>query len=122
MPVAELAERIKALKAAHTIEAAPTRTAARRIAAEVPVTARIRRRSEPAAEVETIAEPENAQSPEAMPVAEADAPVQASESEPHAVIHLFPEVTPEAQVQPLPSYRQHIAQRSRRDDRQLSLF
>ena len=32
--VAELAERIKALKAAHTIEAAPERTTARKIAAE----------------------------------------------------------------------------------------
>ena len=44
-PVAELAERIKSLKAAHTIDAAPERTAPRRIAAEEPVTARIRRRS-----------------------------------------------------------------------------
>ena len=44
--VAELAERIKALKAAHTIEAAPQRTGKRRSSAEEPVTARIRRRIE----------------------------------------------------------------------------
>ena len=41
--VAELAERIKALKAAHTIEATPQRTGKRRVSAEEPVTARIRR-------------------------------------------------------------------------------
>ena len=46
-PVAELAERIKSLKSANTIEAAPERTTAKRIAAEEPVTARIRRRIEP---------------------------------------------------------------------------
>ena len=40
--VAELAERIKTLKAAHTIEAAPQRTGKRRASAEEPVTARIR--------------------------------------------------------------------------------
>ena len=43
-PVAELAGRIKSLKAAHAIDAAPERTATRRIAAEEPVTARIRRK------------------------------------------------------------------------------
>ncbi len=55
LPVAELAERIKALKAAHTIEATPERTAARGISAEEPVTARIRRRAE-AGHAESAAE------------------------------------------------------------------
>ncbi len=56
--VAELAERIKTLKAAHTIEATPQRTGKRRSSAEEPVTARIRRRIEanPAAASETEAE------------------------------------------------------------------
>jgi hypothetical protein len=44
--VAELAEQITALKAAHTVEATPERTAKRKIAAEEPVTARIRRKAE----------------------------------------------------------------------------
>ncbi len=44
--VAELAERIKHLRAVNTIEAAPQRTAKRQVSAEEPVTARIRRRSE----------------------------------------------------------------------------
>ncbi len=45
-PAAELAERIKQLRAANTIEAAPQRTGSRRTSAEEPVTARIRRRAE----------------------------------------------------------------------------
>jgi hypothetical protein len=44
--VSELAERIKALKAAHNIEAAPQRTRQKQSSAEEPVTARIRRRKE----------------------------------------------------------------------------
>ncbi len=43
---AELAERIKALKAEHTIEAAPERTGGRHFDAEEPVTTRIRRRGD----------------------------------------------------------------------------
>src|SRR5262249_20183955 len=42
--LSELAESIKTLKAAHTIEAAPERSTKRQISAEEPVTARIRRR------------------------------------------------------------------------------
>jgi len=44
--VSELAERIKALRGAHTVEPAPERTAQRRDAGEEPVTARIRRLAE----------------------------------------------------------------------------
>ncbi|MFO0966437.1 MAG: DEAD/DEAH box helicase family protein [Gemmataceae bacterium] len=44
--IAELAERIKGIKASRTIEAAPQRTTARRLAAEASVIARIRRRHE----------------------------------------------------------------------------
>jgi hypothetical protein len=44
--VGELAEQIKALKAAYTIENVPQRAAQRTLSAEEPVTARIRRRSE----------------------------------------------------------------------------
>jgi len=46
--VAELTERIKTLKAANTIEATPQRAGNRACSAEEPVTARIRRRTEPA--------------------------------------------------------------------------
>ncbi len=44
--VSDLAARIKALKAAHTIAATPERVGKRRYSAEEPVTARIRRRTE----------------------------------------------------------------------------
>ena len=44
--VSELAERIKALKAAHSIEATPQRARQKHSSAEEPVTARIRRRQE----------------------------------------------------------------------------
>src|SRR5262249_41772347 len=47
---AELAHRIKALKAANTIEAAPQRARQKQAAAEEPVTTRIRRRQEASTE------------------------------------------------------------------------
>ncbi|HMQ16627.1 MAG TPA: helicase, partial [Phycisphaerae bacterium] len=53
---AELADRIKALKAAHTVEAPAERTATRRLDAEEPVTARIRRRSDGASLPEPMEE------------------------------------------------------------------
>src|SRR5205823_208929 len=113
--VAELAERIKALKSAHTIDAAPERTAPRRIAAEEPVTARIRRRTaqEPAAL--PLAEPEPSASPAAVPPADSASAARAEEPPP-AVIPLFPEGTPAAP--PQPAYRQHAARARRQGDRQ----
>src|SRR5262249_17438879 len=48
--VSELAERIKVLKAVHTIEATAERAGNRRTSAEVPVNARISRRTEPLSE------------------------------------------------------------------------
>jgi len=52
--VSKLAEKIKALKVANTIEAAPQRVRQKQSSAEEPVTARIRRRTEalPASEAE----------------------------------------------------------------------
>ncbi len=44
--VCELAERIKAIKAANNVEAAPQRIGQRQSSAEEPITARIRRRTE----------------------------------------------------------------------------
>jgi hypothetical protein len=47
LPPAELAGRIKALKASYTIEAEPQRISSRQVSAEEPVTARIRRQAQP---------------------------------------------------------------------------
>jgi hypothetical protein len=90
--VAELAERIKSLKAAHTIDATPERTV-RRLAAEEPVTARIRRRTEEMPAMEPPAEA--ASSPATAPVTEAAAPIQ-HEEPPAATIHPFPKAEPAA--------------------------
>jgi hypothetical protein len=62
--VSEVAEKIKVLKAAHSIEAAPQRIRQKQISAEEPITKRIRRRSE-AAPVSTPAIPPDASAPEA---------------------------------------------------------
>jgi N12 class adenine-specific DNA methylase len=120
-PVALLVERIKGLKAAHTIDAAPERSAARRIAGEEPVTARIRRRHAPAAAVEPPAEPEPAPEPADIHPAEAAAAVRDEEPAPQATIHPFIEM-PVAPARPQPGYRQHVARVRRQDSRQLSLF
>jgi N12 class adenine-specific DNA methylase len=118
-PVAELADRIKALKAVHTIDAAPERASARRIAAEVPVTARIRR---------TVTEPPV--KPPAVPLSDASAgalakeevtsPATRDEPTPPAVIPLIPKAVPAEPREP--SYRQHAGWSRRQNDRQLSLF
>lgn len=57
---AELAERIKTLNAAHTIEATPGRAGKRPCSAEEPVTARIRRRAETTAASEPAIVPDSA--------------------------------------------------------------
>jgi hypothetical protein len=60
---AEIAEQIKALKAANTIEAAPQRAGKRRTSAEEPVTARIRRRAENKAAPDSAGESNASPSP-----------------------------------------------------------
>ena len=73
-PVSELAERIKALREANTVEAAPDRTGTRKaVRAERPVTARIRRKAEGAALVG--AEPEAKQEPAPVEEPKAAEPV-----------------------------------------------
>ena len=61
--VAGIAERIKALKAAHSIEAAPQRIRQKHATAEEPVTARIRRRKEAVPAADAVIQPEAAASP-----------------------------------------------------------
>jgi hypothetical protein len=131
LDVAGLALLIKALKAAHTIDAAPERTATRRIAAEVPVTARIRRRTNAASAIEPPAEPTPDATPAKTPQAEASAgalakeeaaPAASHEEPMQAVIHPFPEARPSAPARTHPGYRQHVGRSRRQNDRQLSLF
>jgi N12 class adenine-specific DNA methylase len=60
--VSELADRIKALKAAHTIEATPQRARQKHSSAEEPVTARIRRRTEAIPAADPATQPDGAAS------------------------------------------------------------
>jgi hypothetical protein len=96
-PPADLAEKIKSLKAAHSIEAAPQRTGQKHSSAEEPVTARIRRcrQAVPAAHSDILAEAAAAMA-EATPAsgAEADSaatpklpifPATAEHDQPHAI-------------------------------------
>jgi hypothetical protein len=118
--VAELAERIKSLKSAHTIDAVPERPAPRRIAAEEPVTAHIRRRTEAAPITQPPADPDS--SP-AMPPAEAADAARPEEPRP-TVIDPFPQAEPSA-LDPArrePAYRQQAARARRQKDGQLCLF
>ena len=121
-PVAEIAEGIKALKAAHTIDAAPERTAPRRIAAEEPVTARIRRRSVVEPAIEPPAEPEPAATPMVIAAPAVATPAIAEEPPPAAVIHPFPEPIPAVPARSQPGYRQQVARDRRQDGRQMCLF
>ena len=56
--MSELAEKIKALKAAHSIEATPQRVRQKQLSAEEPVTRRIRRRTEAPAVSEPAIQPD----------------------------------------------------------------
>jgi hypothetical protein len=63
--VSELAERVKALKAANTVEIAPPRVLRKQAAAEEPITARIRRRQEADSASDHSVEMENSSEPSA---------------------------------------------------------
>jgi hypothetical protein len=65
--VSELAERIKALKAANSIEATPQRVRQKHSSAEEPVTARIRRKSEALPVSSIVIQPEDAVSSPGTP-------------------------------------------------------
>src|SRR5271157_6569784 len=94
----ELAEKIKALKAAHTIEATPQRVRQKHSSAEEPVTARIRRRTE------------------ALP---ASAPPIESDATPGAGAAVPPGSAQDSAVEPQPAFQERIAiKRQRKDDGQ----
>ena len=130
--VAELAERIRSLKAAHTIDAAPERTAPRRIAAEEPVTARIRRRAEamPAAlppadptPVEPAAVANHEEAPaSAVAAKHTDSAPLPAEPPPLALVagNGPPERFPPPP--PRPAYRERVTRGKGKSDHQLSLF
>jgi hypothetical protein len=70
LDVSELAERIKALKAANSIEATPQRARQKQAAAEEPITARIRKRQEANPDAGEAIQPSNGPDPVLPQVAE----------------------------------------------------
>jgi N12 class adenine-specific DNA methylase/predicted RNA methylase len=117
-PVAELADRVKALTSAHSIEPAPQRQAARKArAAEEPVTTRIRQR------IGTLPVPAPTVEP-ALPAAPTEALPLPASADPVALTLLeFPVARPGAAEQhsarPKTPYRDRVASGA---PRQLSLF
>jgi hypothetical protein len=120
-PVSELAERIKALKNARTIEAAPQRSGNRRTStAEQPVTMRIRRQIDepmaepltPAAQVETVPSPLPVAAPLSAPV-----PTHAPE-----ILHPAATASVHPLAQPKPVYQERVERNREQKAKQLSLF
>jgi N12 class adenine-specific DNA methylase len=113
--VSDLAGRIKALKAAHTIEATPERVTKRRVSAEEPVTARIRRRTNLMADVAP------------QPATMADAPEAPAPANHQPIVSPQPSSDGNGQVVHLPnrlekSYPDRVANGRRRKEVQLSMF
>lgn len=108
-PVAELAELIKALPEANTVEAAPERTETRKATrAERPVTARIRAKlGEQAAEVME----------EVVPLPVGMLPELSEQPEPESVVIPIPEP-----VKTVEGYRQRITRGRKTTPEQLRLF
>jgi hypothetical protein len=98
--VSELAEKIKSLKSAHTIEAAPQRVRQKRSSAEEPVTARIRRRTEENPTSDPAIQPDAASGPRA------DVP---------------PETVQDSSTKPPMTFQERIARERRRTEQEPSL-
>ncbi len=121
---AELAERIKALKGAQSIEATPQRTGGRSAArAEQPVTARIRHRAGTSPAPQPILEPDLA-SPEGKPpsapttIEPAPEALDTPPEKPLVLAH----PDPGSSVQPETDHRRRVARDQGRKARQLSMF
>jgi hypothetical protein len=114
-PAHELAKQIKALKTAHTIEAAPQRLTARNVArAEEPITARIRHRLKDSATPQPDDDPVlPAASAQPSPRAASTAPTQPG---------LFEVRRPPAPTKPRTFHQEHVSPDKRTPKRQMSLF
>jgi cell pole-organizing protein PopZ len=119
--IAELAERIKALRAANAVEATPERTGQRKFPAEEPVTARIRRRNEAIGTTEPAVEPAAAP-PEKPSPPEPTAPVAPAQI---TLLGIPPHDTGphgDSSRPPEKTYQNRIATGRRRKEYQLKLF
>jgi hypothetical protein len=110
-PTPELAERIQALRAANTVEAAPERTGTRKaVRAERPVTARIRERLVEKPVVETPTKTAE----ESVPSVIEEKPKPEEPPAPPPAVMALPE--------PINGYRQSVTRRRQGNEAQLRLF
>jgi N12 class adenine-specific DNA methylase len=116
---AELAAKIKALRAANTVEAAPERTATRRQSAEEPVTARLRRRTEVTPTPGPAIQPADAVS-QAVAFEPPEAAV-AQSATPDTPPH-HPGMTPASPVTPANTHQQRLAAGREREEVKTTLF
>jgi hypothetical protein len=100
-PTAELAERIKSLRASVTVEAAPERVTRKAVMAERPVTSRIRERKREIEPQEVSGKPESDERP----------------TPPPATV-----IAPPETVIPVVDYRQDVSRRRQGNGSQLRLF
>jgi hypothetical protein len=121
LTVAELAAKIKALRAAHTVTAAPERTAQRQVSAEEPVTARIRRRAEPVPAAEPVVELHAAAAPpDLAPATESTPPATAEPLPPSPAHHISPNGKIPGQRET--THQERVAAGARRKEHQLTMF
>ncbi len=117
--VAELAERIKSLKAAHTIEATPQRSQQKASSAEEPITARIRRRKETASASDLPLGSDAPASPTgtALPP-ESTAQVTSGDRTPFETPSLHPSTAGDTSIKPKKTFQERVARSRRRDEGQ----
>jgi hypothetical protein len=122
MPVAELAEKIKALRAANAVEAAPERTVRKVSRAEVPVTVRIRGKAEVEGPVDSQAmQIEHQSAGDAGVITE---PVQQAETKPQEppVASLTSEIVMPEPFRPVNGHAEAVIKRRQGGGEQLRLF
>jgi hypothetical protein len=117
--VAELAERIKSLKDAHTIEATPQRSQQKTSSAEEPITARIRRRKEtaPVSDLRLGSDAPASPPGTALPP-EATAQVTSGNRTPSESPALHSSTARDTPVTPKNTFRERVARSRRRDEGQ----
>jgi hypothetical protein len=120
--VSELAERIKALKATHNIEAAPQRVRQKQSSAEEPVTARIRRRTAAVPVSDAAIQPDAATSgPETSPPAKSTDRAITEDQTPPGIPSDHASTFRQGARRPQMTFQQRLAMERQRKDLEPSL-
>jgi hypothetical protein len=118
--VSELAERIKALKAAHNIEATPQRVRQKQSSAEEPVTTRIRRRTEAVPVSDPAIQPDAPESGASSP-AKSNGQAIAEDPTLPEIAHDHPGISRHAATKSHLTFQQRLAMERQRRDLEPSL-